>query len=107
MTTVVLTPQQEAVLELASLGLTNKQIAHELNLSPRTVEIHTEKAVERLEARNRVHAVVKWERAKIARRAEEQRQQAAQQAQALAESRKGFVHCPTCGGNGFVRGQQP
>lgn len=53
-----LTPRQTAVLELMSKGLPNKQIARELNLSPRTVEIHRAKAMRCVGARNAVHAAL-------------------------------------------------
>lgn len=45
------------VLTLAADGLSNKQIAYQLGLSPRTVEMHIALALVCLDACNRTHAV--------------------------------------------------
>jgi DNA-binding NarL/FixJ family response regulator len=52
-----LTPRQRAIVGLIAKGLTNKEIASHLNLSPRTVEMHVALALERLNCRTRSEAV--------------------------------------------------
>lgn len=52
-----LTTRQREVLEMLSTGLTDKQIAYELGISTATVKCHTRAAVQRMEAKNRIHAV--------------------------------------------------
>jgi DNA-binding NarL/FixJ family response regulator len=52
-----LTPRQYSILGLIAKGLTNKEIASHLNLSPRTVEMHVALALERLNCRTRSEAV--------------------------------------------------
>jgi DNA-binding CsgD family transcriptional regulator len=52
-----LTPRQRDVLRLIATGLTNKEAAEQLNLSPRTVEMHVAKALERLNCRTRTEAI--------------------------------------------------
>ena len=52
-----LTPRQHSILGLIAKGLTNKEIASHLNLSPRTVEMHVALALERLNCRTRSEAV--------------------------------------------------
>ena len=52
-----LTPRQHSILALIAKGLTNKEIASHLNLSPRTVEMHVGLALERLNCRTRSEAV--------------------------------------------------
>jgi pimeloyl-ACP methyl ester carboxylesterase/DNA-binding CsgD family transcriptional regulator len=52
-----LTERQREVLGRVARGLTDKQIARELQLSPRTVEMHVARAVAALGARNRADAV--------------------------------------------------
>jgi DNA-binding CsgD family transcriptional regulator len=51
-----LTAAQRAVLELVAEGLTTKEIAARLAMSPATVETHVRGAMERLEARTRLQA---------------------------------------------------
>jgi pimeloyl-ACP methyl ester carboxylesterase len=53
----MLTVRQREVLGLVARGLTDKQIARELDLSPRTVEMHVARAIAALGARNRADAV--------------------------------------------------
>ena len=47
-----LTDRQREVMELATTGLSNKEIALRLQISPRTVENHRAWAMERMQARN-------------------------------------------------------
>jgi DNA-binding CsgD family transcriptional regulator len=58
-----LTRQQRWVLDRVALGMSNKEIAQALGISPRTVEIHRAKALACIGARNTVHAAVIWDRA--------------------------------------------
>jgi DNA-binding CsgD family transcriptional regulator len=51
-----LTPAQCAVLELVASGLTTKEIAARLAMSPPTVETHIRSAMERLGTRTRLQA---------------------------------------------------
>lgn len=55
-----LTARQAHILNLASQGLSNKEIAYDLNLSVRTVESHIKNILERLEVRKRIDAILKW-----------------------------------------------
>ena len=52
-----LTDRELEILEYVSLGLTVKQVATRLGLSPRTVEAHIAKLYRKLGVRNRVQAV--------------------------------------------------
>jgi DNA-binding NarL/FixJ family response regulator len=54
-----LTPRQRQVLQLAANGLTNRQIALELEISPRMVQAHSQEACARLGAGNRTEAVAR------------------------------------------------
>ena len=54
-----LTPRQLDVLRGVARGLTDKEIASELTLSPRTVEMHVARALAALESANRAEAVRK------------------------------------------------
>lgn len=47
-----LTTQENAVCDLLCGGLTNKEIARQMNLSPRTVESHRQRAMVKKGARN-------------------------------------------------------
>lgn len=51
-----LTPRELTVLELVAGGRTNRQIAQELYLSPRTVDVHVRHILAKLHATNRVEA---------------------------------------------------
>jgi PAS domain S-box-containing protein len=53
----VLTAREREVLGLAARGNTTRQIAERLVVSPTTIDSHIRSAMERLGARNRVHAV--------------------------------------------------
>lgn len=52
-----LTERQNEVLTLIGAGLTNKEIASRLHLSPRTVEMHVARLLDRLNCRTRSEAV--------------------------------------------------
>ena len=56
-TAMGLTPRQHSILSLIAKGLTNKEIASQLNLSARTIEMHVALAIERLNCRTRSEAV--------------------------------------------------
>ncbi|MFX8708164.1 LuxR C-terminal-related transcriptional regulator, partial [Acinetobacter baumannii] len=47
-----LSPRERQVLDLLVLGRPNKVIAFELDISPRTVEIHRAHLMEKMEARS-------------------------------------------------------
>lgn len=52
-----LTPREIDVLNQLVIGNPNKIIAHELDISPRTVEIHRARVMEKMQARNLSHLV--------------------------------------------------
>ena len=54
-----LTKQELCVLELVAQGRINKEIAQELNISIATTKSHLESIYKKLNAHNRVQAVVK------------------------------------------------
>lgn len=47
-----LTPREETVLELIVRGATNKEIGRSLDISPRTVEVHRLRILDKLGAKN-------------------------------------------------------
>ncbi len=47
-----LTTREREVLDLLVAGRANKVVAHELDISPRTVEVHRSRVMEKLHARN-------------------------------------------------------
>jgi len=47
-----LTPREREVFQLATRGLANKEIARELDISPRTVENHRARVMEKMQAEN-------------------------------------------------------
>ncbi|PKM02625.1 MAG: DNA-binding response regulator, partial [Gammaproteobacteria bacterium HGW-Gammaproteobacteria-5] len=53
-----LTPQQFRVLGMLSMGLLNKQIAYELNVSEATIKAHMTAILRKLGANNRTQAVL-------------------------------------------------
>lgn len=53
-----LTARHLEILALVGAGMTDPEIGQRLYLSPKTVSIHIQSARERLDARNRVHAVM-------------------------------------------------
>jgi two-component system, LuxR family, response regulator FixJ len=52
-----LTPRERQVMEQMVIGLPNKQIAYELGMSPRTVEIHRGRVMHKTGARSLSHLV--------------------------------------------------
>lgn len=54
-----LTPREQEVLELLSLGLTNYVIGRKLTISPGTVKNHVQRIEAKLEASDRTQAVVR------------------------------------------------
>jgi DNA-binding NarL/FixJ family response regulator len=53
-----LSEREREILDLLARGLTGAQVAKRLFLSPDTVRTHVRKAMSKLEARTRVHAIV-------------------------------------------------
>lgn len=47
-----LTPRQKEILRLVAQGLTNREVAHHLRISVRTVEVHRFNLMRRLRVRN-------------------------------------------------------
>jgi DNA-binding NarL/FixJ family response regulator len=54
-----LTPREQQILELISEGMTMRQVATRLGISPRTVETHVAKLYRKLAVRTRVQAVAR------------------------------------------------
>lgn len=54
----LLTPQERNVLNLLSLGHTNKEIAATLRISSSTVKKHVQSLLRKLQVKNRVEAAV-------------------------------------------------
>ena len=55
---MILSPREKKVLSLVALGYSDKQIAVKLGISYGTVRNHVDKAVLKLNAQNRTHAVM-------------------------------------------------
>jgi two-component system response regulator FixJ len=53
----VLTPREREILGHLVLGRPHKVIGHELNISPRTVEVHRSRIMQKLGARNHAHLI--------------------------------------------------
>lgn len=47
-----LTPRQKEILKLVAQGMTNREVAHALKISVRTVEVHRFNLMRRLRVRN-------------------------------------------------------
>jgi len=54
-----LTPREKEVLKLIALGHPNKVIGHELDISPRTVEVHRARLMDKTQAKT-VSDLVRW-----------------------------------------------
>lgn len=54
----LLTPRERAVVELVSQGMTNKEIARSLDISPATVKAHVERIIAKLGVTDRTQAAV-------------------------------------------------
>lgn len=54
----ILTPREIDVVELITKGLTNKEIARELDISPSTVKVHVERLIGKLGVADRTQAAV-------------------------------------------------
>ena len=55
-----LSKRESEILELISLGYSDKEIARDLNISARTVQTHVTRVVIKLHARNRTNAVANY-----------------------------------------------
>lgn len=55
-----LSPKELEVLTLVACGYVDKEIARQLNISPKTVDSHLTKILLKLNARTRTHAVAKY-----------------------------------------------
>jgi DNA-binding NarL/FixJ family response regulator len=53
-----LTPRELGVLELVAEGYTDREIAASLHIGDQTVKSHLRRAMAKLQARNRTHAVI-------------------------------------------------
>jgi len=54
------TAQEAKVLDLCAVGLTDKEIAREMAISPHTVRAHLANAKRKLDARNKTHTVMRY-----------------------------------------------
>lgn len=52
-----LTPREHEVLELIYAGYSNKEAGKRLQISPRTIEVHRKRFMEKLSARNTAHLI--------------------------------------------------
>jgi len=55
----ILTPRECCILQLIGRGMSNKRIAHELNIAPETVKSHTKHIFGKLSAHTRAEAVAR------------------------------------------------
>ena len=61
-TVLVLTPRQREILDGLAQGLTNKQVARRLGVSPNTVKVHLAALFRALNVNNRTQAVMRAQR---------------------------------------------
>lgn len=54
-----LSTRETEIIILIANGLSDKEIAGRINISPRTIQTHVTRICTKLKARNRVHAVTK------------------------------------------------
>ena len=54
------TRRQEQILSLIAAGLSNKQMAHRLGLSPQTIKTHLRNLYRRYGLHSRAEALAKW-----------------------------------------------
>ena len=52
-----LTPREREVFEGIVVGLSNREISHKLNISPKTVEFHRASVMRKMQAQNLPHLV--------------------------------------------------
>lgn len=52
--------REAEIITLVARGFSDKEIAHELKISDRTVQTHVTRTCLKLEPRNRTHAVTKF-----------------------------------------------
>jgi DNA-binding NarL/FixJ family response regulator len=57
-----LTPREEGILDHVALGMTNKEIARRLSISEKTVKHYMTNIMQKLHVRNRVEAVLAFQR---------------------------------------------
>lgn len=62
---MTLTPRQNQVVKLLLEGISNKEIAQSLNISPRAAKFHIRSLLDRFEVDNRTQIVVEALRAGI------------------------------------------
>lgn len=63
-----LTPRERDVITLVADGFADKEIAEQLELSPRTVQTHLNSVILKFNARNRTNAVALYIKAKYRRK---------------------------------------
>jgi DNA-binding NarL/FixJ family response regulator len=63
-----LTPREQEVLQLLARGLSNKEIAQRLTISPRTVNFHLDNIYSKLHVNSRTAAVIAAMRQGLVRR---------------------------------------
>lgn len=61
-----MTPRDRQVADLIVTGATNQEIADQLGLSRKTIDIYSRRVVKKLSAKNRTHAAVIWLRSQLA-----------------------------------------
>lgn len=64
---ILLTPREREVITLVARGFADKEIAENLNLSPRTVQTHLRQVMLKFKARNRTNAAAIFTKYKYTR----------------------------------------